>query len=148
MYDLFYIIEVSPQWYNLLIKDSHYCLACGGNIESFKRTIYHYVRKYKTKDRVLRAIRGLSDKGFVPATTYDIRKGGYLSGKHIVFNDLIEEVVEQALRDNRQDTPYNRTKKKIKAVTPVGVVASPLPPLKEVRAVKKISPLKIKRTTI
>lgn len=146
MYDLFYIVEVSPQWYNLILKDTHYCIACGSDLESMKRTIHHYVRKYKTEDRVYRAISGLSDGGRVSPATYDQRQKVYDSGKHLVFNDLVRGVVAQALKDNRQDTPYHRTKKKVRTVTPVGVAASPLPPTNEVRAVGKIRPRKIQRT--
>lgn len=146
MYDLFYIIEVSPQWYNLIVKDTHYCIACGGDLEPLKRTIYNYVRKYKTEDRVYRVLSGLSDGGRVPPTTYDHRHKDYISGKHLVFNDLVRGVVAQALKDNRQDTPYNRTKKKVRTITPVGVAASPLPPTNEVRTVGKIRPRKIQRT--
>ena len=146
MYDLFYIVEVSPQWYNLILKDTHYCIACGSDLESMKRTIHHYVRKYKTEDRVYRAISGLSDGGRVSPATLTQRQKVYDSGKHLVFNDLVRGVVAQALKDNRQDTPYHHAKKKVRAVTPIGVAASPLPPTNEVRAVGKIRPRKIQRT--
>ena len=146
MYDLFYIVEVSPQWYNLILKDTHYCIGCGSDLESMKRTIYHYVRKYKTEDRVYRAISGLSDGGRVSPATLTQRQKVYDSGKHLVFNDLVRGVVAQALKDNRQDTPYHHVKKKVRTVTPVGVAASPLPPTNEVRAVGKIRPRKIQRT--
>lgn len=155
MYDLFYIIEVRPQWYNLLLKDTHYCVACGNDLEVFKRTIYKYVRKYKMEDRVYRALKGLSDSGEVSPITYEQRRRDYLSGKHIVFNDLVRGVVSQALKDNRQDTPYHHIKKKVRTITPppsVKAVASPLPPLNEGaeqrRSVGKIRPLSIKRTTV
>lgn len=147
MYDLFYIIKVSSQCYNLLVRDTHYCLACGSNLESFKRTIYNYVRKYKTEDRVYKALSGLSDSGIVLPTTFDKRSKDYGEGKHLVFNDLVRGVVEKALKDNRQDTPYNRTKKKVRSITPIGVATQPTPPSCEVRAVGKIRPCKIKRIT-
>lgn len=146
MYDLFYIVEVSPQWYNLILKDTHYCIGCGSDLESMKRTIHHYVRKYKTEDRVYRAISGLSDGGRVSPATLTQRQKVYDSGKHLVFNDLIRGVVAQALKENRQDTPYHHAKKKVRTVTPVGVAASPLPPANEVRTVGKIVPRKIQRT--
>ena len=146
MYDLFYIIEVTPQWYNLIVKDTHYCIACGDDLEVFKRTIYNYVRKYKIEDRVYRVLRGLSDGGHVPPTVFEKRREDYLSGRHLVFNDLVRGVVAQALKDNRQDTPYHRTKKRVRTITPVGVVASTLPPTNEVRVVGKIRPRKIQRT--
>lgn len=148
MQDLFYIVEVKPQWYNLIVKDTHYCVACGSDLEKMKRLVYKYVRKYKIEDRVYKALSGLSDSGRVPPTVLEMRRNDYLSGKHTVFNDLVRGVVEEALKDNRKDTPYHHAKKKVKAITPhTEVRTSPLPPSNEVRAVKKITPLKIRRTT-
>lgn len=148
MYDLFYIIEVSPHWYNLILKKTHYCVACGGDLERIKRTIHSYVRKYKTEDRVYRAMERLEDCGRVSPATYEMRNNLYLSGVPEVFNDLIRGVVSEALKENRQDTPYHHAKKKVRTITPHTVVAaSPAPPLNEVRVVKKVTPLKIKRTT-
>lgn len=148
MYDLFYILEVRPQWYNLIVKDTHYCVACGNDLEKIKRTIYKYVRKYKIEDRVYNTLRGLESGGRVCPATYDKRREDYLSGKHIVFNDLIRGVVSLALKDNRQDTPYHHAKKKVRTIPHKTVaVASPLPPPNEVRVVKKITPRKITRTT-
>lgn len=152
MYDLFYIVEVTPHWYNLIVKDTHYCVACGSDLEKMKVLVYNYVRKYKIEDRVYSALRGLSDGGRVPPTTYEQRKKDYLSGKHLVFNDLIRGVVAQALKDNRQDTPYHHAKKKVRTVAPVEQVAArSLPPLNETtpkKVVGKIRPLAVKRTTV
>lgn len=151
MYDLFYIIEVRPQWYNLLVKDTHYCLACGSDLEVFKRTIYKYVRRYKIEDRVYRALRGLSTKGLVPPKVFEQRHKDYLSGKHEVFSDLVRGVVSEALKDNRQDTPYHHAKKKVRTVAPAEkAVARSLPPLNDTsskKVVGKIRPLSIRRTT-
>ena len=150
MYDLFYITEVSPQWYNLIVKGVHYCIACGSDLEVFKTTIYNYVRKYKIEDRVYKAIKSTSNGGLVPRTVFNQREKDYFSGKHVVFSDLVKEVVAQALKDNRQDTPYHHAKKKVKTVTPVEQVAArSLPPLNDSskKVVRKIRPLKVKRTT-
>ena len=146
MKDLFYIVEVHPQRYNLLVKDTHYCIACGSDLESFKRTIYSYTRKYKTEDRVYKALRGLSDGGRVSPATYDQRQKDYMSGKHLPYTTLVSGVVAQALKDNRQDSPFNRVKKRMTTITPIGVAASPLPPANTKRAVGKITPCKIQRT--
>ena len=153
MYDLFYILEVQPQWYNLIVSGTHYCIASGGDLEVLKRTIYKYVRKYKIEDRVYTALRGLSDCGVVPPKTLEQRQKDYLSGKHLVFNDLIRGVVSEAIKDNRQDTPYHHAKKKVRTITPrTEVRTSPLPPLNEEkvqkRSVGKIRPLTVKRTTV
>ena len=153
MKDLFYILEVRPQWYNLIVKDTHYCIACGSDLEKFKRTIYKYVRKYKIEDRVYSALRNTESGGQVAPTTRDKRRALYLSGQHLVFNDLIRGVVEEALKDNRKDTPYHHAKKKVRTIVPrTEVRTSPLPPPNEVvipkRSVGKIRPLSIKRTTV
>lgn len=152
MYDLFYILEVRPQWYNLILKDTHYCVACGSDLEVFKRTIYSYVRKYKIEDRVFNTLKRLEGGGKVPPTVYEQRRKDYLSGKHLVFNDLIRGVVAQALKDNRQDTPYHHAKKKVRTIVPVEQVAArSLPPLNETtpkKVVGKIRPLTVKRTTV
>ena len=152
MYDLFYILEVRPQWYNLCLKDTHFCLACGGDLETFKRTIYKYVRKYKIEDRVYSALKGLECGGRVPPTVFEQRQKDYDSGKHLVFNDLVRGVVAEALKDNRQDTPYHHAKKKVRTVAPVEQVAArSLPPLNETtpkKVVGKIRPLTVKRTTV
>ena len=152
MTDLFYILEVRPQWYNLILKDTHYCVACGSDLEVFKRTIYKYVRKYKIEDRVFKALRETESGGHVSPTTFAQRKKDYDSGLHLVFNDLIRGVVSEALKDNRQDTPYHHAKKKVRTIVPhTEVRTSPLPPSNEVdvpkRSVGKIRPLSIKRTT-
>lgn len=149
MYDLFYILEVTPQWYNLIVKNTHYCVGCGSDLETLKGTIYKYVRKYKVEDRVFKALSGLSDGGRVPPTVFNQRQKDYLSGKHLVFNDLVRGVVSTAIKDNRQDTPYHHAKKKVRTITHspvVQVAASTLPPSNEVRSVGKIRPLTVKRT--
>ena len=152
MYDLFYIVEVRPQWYNLILRDTHFCVACSSDLEVFKRTIYKYVRKYKVEDRVYRALRGLESGGRVPPAVFSQRQKDYLSGRHLVFNDLVRGVVSEALKDNRKDTPYHHAKKKVRTITPVErCVARSLPPLNEdstKKVVGKIRPLSIKRTTV
>lgn len=147
MYDLFYILEVKPQWYNLIVNDTHYCIACGSDLEKMKALVYKYVRKYKIEDRVYSMLKDLSDGGRVPPTVYKQRREDYLSGKHLVFDDLIRGVVSEALKDNRQDTPYHHAKKKVRTIVPhTHVAASPLPPPNEVRSIGKIRPRKITRT--
>ena len=148
MYDLFYILEVRPNHYNLIVRDTHYCIAGFNDLEVIKRTIHKYVRKYKIEDRVYNTLSFMSDGGRVPPKVYEERKKAYLSGEHLVFEDLIKEVVAQALKENRQDTPYHHAKKRAVGVSlHTTVRTNPLTPTNEVRVVKKIVPRKITRTT-
>ena len=148
MYDLFYILEVKPHYYNLITRDTHYCIASGPDLEVIKGTIYKYVRKYKIEDRVYNTLSFMTDGGRVPPTVFEERRKAYLSGEHLPFDSLIRGVVAQALKDNRQDTPYHHAKKKVRVVTPtVRTAANTLPP-EQKRAVGKIRPLTVKRTTV
>lgn len=149
MYDLFYIVEVRPQWYNLIVRGTHCCISCGADLEKIKRTLYNYVRKYKTEDRVYKVLSGLEGGGKVSPATYHMREDYCKVGLDLVFSDLVRSVVSQALKDNRKDTPYHHARKKVKGVVtppPKGVVNTPAPRC-EVKAVAKVKPLKIKRTT-
>ena len=145
MYELFYIVEVHPQWYNLILKNTHYCVACGDDLESMTEVIYKYVRKFKIPERVYRSISTLEDRGLVPPRTLERRQVDYDLGKHLPFNYLVREMVEKAIKDNRQDTPYNRTKKKVRVVTPLAD-STPEPP-QETKRVGLVTPLKIRRIT-
>lgn len=145
MYDLFYITEVSPQWYNLVLKDTHYCISCGTDLDLIGQVIYRYVRKYKIKDRVYKAISGLSDRGLVPPSTLRQRQEAYDKGLHLDFNSFVKEAVERALSDNRKDTPYHHTKKKVKAVV-TAVAKTTDPSSEKKRSVGLKRPLNIQRT--
>lgn len=145
MYDLFYITEVSPQWYNLVLKDTHYCISCGTDLDLIGQVIYRYVRKYKIKDRVYKAISGLSDRGQVSPATFKKRQEDYDSGAHLVFNSFVKEAVTLALYDNRRDTPYHQSKRKVKTVvTAVEKTTDPCSERKRSVGLKR--PQKIQRT--
>lgn len=147
MYDLFHIVEVSPQWYTLLLKDTFTCVASGADLSKIRQVIYDYVRKYKTEERVFRMTRLLSDGGRVSGATFNKRQKDYLEGKHLVFNDLVRGAVKEAIKDNREDTPYRRLQNKVKTVVPTKKEI--LPPTNiEVKVTKKVSALKVRRTPL
>ena len=148
MYEVFYVIELKPQWYNLRLRGTHYCVACTNDLEVIKRTIYNYVRKYKVVDRIYRATRETESGGYIPPTSFEKWSKDYGAGKHLKFADMVCGVVGEALRDNRKDTPYHHAKKKVRTIVPPHkVAASTSPPQNEKRVVGKITPCKIKRTT-
>lgn len=148
MYDLFYIVETHTGWYNLRLKDTHYCIACGSDLESLKRTIYSTVRRYKTEERIYSAIESLSDNGVVAKKTLEKCREDYLSGEHIVFKSLVKDVVNKALKDNREDCPFNKVKKRLKTVvkdSPKVIEEKTTTPTK-VFSPRKITPRKVIRT--
>ena len=147
MKDLFYIVEVRPQWYNLLLKDTHYCITCGSDLEAMKKVVYDYVRKFKTPDKVYRLVSGFSDHGLISPATFEKREEDFGDGRHHSFISMIHEVVERAIKDNRFDTPYHQTKKRVVEITPVEHTNTPFTVTKE-NSVRKITPIRIKKTPI
>jgi hypothetical protein len=96
-----------------------------------------------------KALNDLSYGGRVPPLEYDRVNELYLSGEGLVHSEDLKRTIAQAIEDNRQDTPYNNTKKKVKT-TLIKRTTSPAPLTQEDTPVKtcgkKIRPLKVKRT--
>lgn len=146
MTNLFYVVEVKDQWYNLCISRTHYCLSCGSDLDTILNVVYKYVRKYKTAERFLEAVLKLEGNGNISVPTQEQRQERYDLGEHLVFNPLLKDTVQRALKDNREDSPYNRVKKRSFGVT--NVKRTPIPSPEEVRtSVRKVTPLKVRRIT-
>lgn len=145
MYDLFYIVETHDHWYNLRLKETHYCIACGDSIDPMLNTIGLYVKKYKTAERVYKMIRGLSDSGRMSPMTLDNYQKEFAKGGWKVFDDLIRNTVTQARQEDKKNSPFNRAKRSVRTVEKDLVET---PPVQEVvvSPIKKVTPHKIKRT--
>lgn len=112
MKDLFYIVEVSPQWYNLRTTTDHYTLAFGSNLNRLLEVVYKYCTKYKTEERLIKRLRQFEDKGMTPQKTLEYYKKQYSEGGHL-YKDLIDEQVEKAMQYNRDNTPYKKARKRV-----------------------------------
>ena len=145
----FYILQTSEDWYQLRVVRTHFCVACGSEVTPLLNTVYKYVRKFKSAERMYKALNDLSYGGRVPPLEYDRVNELYLSGEGLVHSEDLKRTIAQAIEDNRQDTPYNNTKKKVKT-TLIKRTTSPAPLTQEDTPVKtcgkKIRPLKVKRT--
>ena len=149
MKDLFYVVEPEDHWYTLCVKDTHYCVSCGDDLNTVMEMVYKYVRKYKTKDRLMRTLSLLSDRGKTSPAVREKRQKDYDLGKHMCFNSLVEDTVLRALKDNREDTPYNRVKKMVVGkVMSLPLVGHTPAPEKERTPLKKVSPLKVRRISV
>ena len=149
MYDLFYIVEVHDHWYNLRLKNTHYCVGCGSDIENLLGTVGHYVKKYKTAERVYLMIRGLSDGGRMSPATFDQYKAQYDSGKSFPFKQMVYDAVALAKKEDRENSPYNRAKRQVRTVVRedhIDIVQEVVKEVLPMCAKRKITPHKIKRT--
>lgn len=115
MYEAFYIVRVREDWYQLHIKDTHYCLGAGNSLEPLVGTVKRLVKKYRTKERLLRALNKLEDKGKVCDSVLPIYKEYYntLSGH---FDSLVKNTVKEALDEIKEDSTFNRVKKRLRTI--------------------------------
>ena len=132
MFDLFYIVEVSPKWYQLCIKTNHYCVACGEDISTLLATVKKYVKKYRTAEKFLKALSKTVDRHTFESSNKsldrsyrdkDVYKGMHYNKKtedyhKEIFNsatylylDEIGRAVSEAIEEVRQDTPFNHIRK-------------------------------------
>ena len=145
----FYILQTREDWYQLRVVRTHFCVACGSEVTPLLNTVYKYVRKFKSAERMYKALDDLSYGGRVSPLEYDRVNDLYLSGEGLVCSEDLRRTIAQAIEDNRQDTPYNNTKKKVKT-TLIKRTISPASLTQEDTPVKtcgkKIRPLKVMRT--
>lgn len=115
MYDVFYIVKVREDWYQLHIKDTHYCLGAGKSLEPLLRTVKRLVKKYRTKDRLLRGLSKLEDGGKVSEKTIGVYIEYYntLSG---FYSDLVKSTVKEAQDEVKEDSTFNRVKKRLRTI--------------------------------
>lgn len=117
MFDLFYIIEIKDGWFNLCIKDTHYCVGCGTDPKVLLRTVKDFVKRYRTKDKFLKAISKTEHKGEHPnKQTYEHRKLLYETAKYD-YHEEIEEAIQEMLEEIKGDTPFNSILKRKKTIS-------------------------------
>lgn len=147
MKDTFYIAEVNNNWYNLRVKETHYCVSCGDDVEKLLKVIEKYVRKYRDSEHLYRVLSKLDCKGRVPTHSYMQWEREHLMRSR-PYKELVEEAVDRALKEKREQTPFRKAKNRVKlALTPKKEKAEPLEPtVIEEPVVRKIAPIKITRT--
>ena len=149
MYDCFYIVETHTGWYNLRLMNTHYCIGCGGSVDNLIELVKRYTKKYRTTERVLQVIRGLSDGGRMSPATFNQYKEEYDSGKSFPFKQMVYDAVALAKKEDRENSPYNRAKRQVRTVVRedhIDIVQEVVKEVLPMCAKRKITPHKIKRT--
>lgn len=140
MYEVFYIIQVREDWYRLHIKDTHYCLGATHNLSALLETVKRLVKKYRTKDRLLKALSQMEDEGHVNEKTFEVYSTQY-EALHRYFDELVKTTVKEALEEVKQNSTFNTVRRKLKKVsTPTVDTSFPEPPRGEkvIRAKKTL----------
>ena len=120
MTDTFYIAHsptVGGTWYMLCVRDTHFCIACGSDLERLLKSLKKCVKRVRHKDRLLRELRGLDCGGTVSPATFEQREEWYKSHGED-YADLVHSTVLEALREAREEdkenSPLRKTTNRLK----------------------------------
>lgn len=142
MYELFYIIETQEGWYQLCVKGTHYVLSSGSDLDKILMTLKGLVRKYRTKERLMRALSKTEDKGQVSEKTMTVYQDWYTELAHH-YDHLVNRTVKEGLEEAKQDSTFNKVKKRLKVMTTYKEDTPPAPKKEEeVLTVKRPKVLK------
>lgn len=117
MTNTFYIAEyenTGKPWYQLLVRDTHFCISCGSDLDKILTVLKDYVKTYRTKDKLLRILSGLECQGKVSPATFSQREDYYLAHGED-YADLVDRVVHESMREAREEDKANSPLKKTKA---------------------------------
>jgi uncharacterized short protein YbdD (DUF466 family) len=154
MYDMFYIIETAPNWYQLRYRPLHLCLSAGSEFDKRIEVLRKYVRKFQTLEKLDRFVEHLRSENpdsptFLSPHLKRQRQSEYDEIGH-AFDDIIHDTIEEVLKELRENSPVRANKKRIKPVRSQESVSPPVtctPPNPE-QVHKKVSLMHIKRTTV
>ena len=116
MYEVFYIIETQEDWYQLCVKGTHYVLYSGSDLDCLLETLKRLVKKYRYKERLMKALSKTEDKGQVNEKTMTLYQKWHEELSHY-YDGLVKRTVKEALEEAKQDSTFNKVKKRLKVTT-------------------------------
>ena len=105
-----YYIAHSPTiggtWYMLLVRDTHFCISCGSDLEKIVQCLKRSVKRNRRKERLLRELSGLECGGRVSPATFAQREEWYRAHGED-YADLVHSTVMEALQEAREEDKRN-----------------------------------------
>lgn len=101
-------------WYMLLARKTHFCISCGSDLDVRLRVLKDCAKKYRTEQRLLDSLERLDCGGKVSPATFEQREDYYQRHKED-YEDLVHSIVEEALREAREEDKANNPMNKAKA---------------------------------
>ena len=90
----------------LLVRDTHFCISCGSDLEKIVQCLKRSVKRNRRKERLLRELSGLECGGRVSPATFEQREEWYrVHGND--YADLVHSTVEEALQEAREEDKEN-----------------------------------------
>lgn len=128
MLDALYITATKSYggtWYMLLARRTHFCISCGGDLDKRLEVLKSCVKSYRTEQRLLDALERLDCGGKVSPATFEQRERYYQEHRED-YEDLVHSIVEEALREAREEdkanNPLNKTRTRLKKAGGVNTI--------------------------
>ena len=119
-------------WYMLMTRKTHFCISCGGDLDTRLRVLKSLVKDYRTEQRLLDSLERLDCGGRVSPATFEQREE-YFHEHGEDYEDLVHSIVMEALAEAREEdkanSPLTKTKNRLrKAGMAKTIVSQPLSP--------------------
>lgn len=107
---------VGGMWYMLFARKTHFCISCGGDLDTRLRVLKDCVKRHRTEDRLLDSLSRLDCGGKVSPATFEQREKDFQEhGKD--YEDLVHSIVMEALAEAREEdkakNPLRKTKSRL-----------------------------------
>lgn len=110
-----YLVRTRDNWYQLRLASSHFTLGCGPKVEVLLKTAHDYVVKYCHRGCLEEAVGGLSYKWNYCERELVKRNFEY-EHRDSELNRKLLSVVEEALKEVKENTPLRRVQNRIKTL--------------------------------
>lgn len=129
MTDTFYIHHsptIGGTWYMLVVKDLHFCICCGSDLDNILKSLKKCVKRTRRKEVLLRELRGLECGGKVSPATFEQREEWYRQHGED-YADLVHSTVVEALHEAKEEdkanSPLRKTTNRLKKVGRIKALA-------------------------
>lgn len=101
-------------WYMLMARKTHFCISCGGDLDTRLRALKSCVKDYRTEQRLLDSLERLDCGGRVSPATFEQREE-YFREHGEDYEDLVHSIVMEALAEAREEDKAKNPLRKAKA---------------------------------
>ena len=123
MYSLFYIVRKESSgtdWYSLRVKDVHFTMSCGSSLDRILRSLKSYVKRYKTRDRMLKVVYYLEQASGGTGESMLAHYEEEFRTRSEEFEDLVystvREAVQELVQEEKENSPFRKTQRRLNKV--------------------------------
>lgn len=102
--------ENTVEWYGLYDNITHRCYGCG-NLDSIFSALRKVVKLYRNKEKLIKAY---NSGEYRVSKAQKVLHEGIFNEFGDYLREEIEEIVDESFEEIKNDTPFNRAKKRMK----------------------------------